>query len=351
MSSAAEVSVDRVARVRVARVRVARKRRSSWRGRLAVRGLFALSAVLTRLPERPSMRIAWWLGGVLYRVQPERRRLVRANLERVCMYLVHENMANQATAAAARDGRALDKLTRAAFGHYVRSYVESATLKRYTSPAQLARVVPDDEKIVNESFPPGRSGPTIVVGLHFGALEIPALWAGARGVPVLAPMETVADPDIQSYFERTRGSTGIKVVPLEGAAAKIRAALANNETVALVADRALSGSGARVELFGAPARLPVGPAVLALETGAPTWIVAARRAGARYLTRIERLELPPTGTPRERLAAFVAAQVTGFERVIADAPEQWWTLFFQIWDDLPARPQEPESEPEPGPHA
>ena len=337
MTSAVDVSVDRVARVRVPR-----KRRSSWRGRIAARGLFALSAVLTQLPEQPLTRLAWWIGGVVYRVQPARRRLVRANLERVCTYLVSQDMANPVTAAAARDGRALDRLTRAAFGHYLRSYLEGATLQRYASQAQLARVVPDDERIANEAFPPGRTGPAIVVGMHFGALEIPALWATARGVPIVAPMETVADPDIQSYFERTRSNSGIKVVPLEGAAAKVRAALANNETVALVADRALSGNGARVALFGAPARLPAGPAVLALETGAPTWVVATRRAGAKYLTRIEHLELQPTGTPRERLAAFVVEQVAAFERVIADAPEQWWTLFFPIWDDLPARP-EPES--------
>ena len=51
-------------------------------------------------------------------------------------------------------------------------------------------------------------------------------------------------------------------------------------------------------LFGAPARLPAGPAVLALETGAPTWVVATRRAGAQYRTRIEHLAMPATGSPR-----------------------------------------------------
>ena len=147
-------------------------------------------------------------------------------------------------------------------------------------------------------------------------------------------METVADPDIQAYFERSRGGTGLRVVPLEGAAAKVRDALAHNETVALVADRALSGSGARVELFGAPTRLPAGPALLALESKAPTWVVAARRAGAQYPTRIERLDVPRNGTPKERVAELMTAQVRTFERVIADAPEQWWTLFFPIWDDI-----------------
>jgi lauroyl/myristoyl acyltransferase len=315
----------------------ARKPGRTWRGRLTVRALFALSAVLTRLPERPLGRVAWAVGGLLYRVQPERRRLVRANLERVCTYLVEHDLGGPRTAAAAHDGHALDKLTRVAFGHYARGYLEGATLQRYASKDQLARVVPDDAALANEAFPIGRTGPTIVIGLHFGSVEIPALWATARGVPITAPMETVADPDIQSYFERSRGSTGLKVVPLEGAGTKARAALARNETVALVADRPLSGSGTRVTLFGAPARLPAGPGVLALETGAPTWVVAARRAGAQYRTRIERVTMPETGSAKARITGFVDAQVEAFERVIADAPEQWWTLFFQIWDDIPAK--------------
>jgi KDO2-lipid IV(A) lauroyltransferase len=323
------------------RLDVPRPRRGrSLRGRLTRLGLTVLSGTLTRLPERPLASAAWFIGGLLYRLQPGRRRLVHDNLERVVKYLAAHDMANPDATAAAVDGRALDRLTRAAFGHYVRSYFEGATLQRFKSPAQLARVVPDDEQHAAQAFPTGRTGPTIVVGLHFGAVEIPALWATSRGVPVTAPMETVSDPDIQSYFERTRGGTGLKVVPLEGAAAAVRGALARNETVALVADRALRGSGARVEVFGAPTRLPAGPAVLALETGAPTWVVATRRAGSAYKTRLERLAVPTSGTPKERINAFAAAQVAAFERVVADAPEQWWTVFFQIWDDIPAQAAE-----------
>ena len=98
------------------------------------------------------------------------------------------------------------------------------------------------------------------------------------------------------------------------------------------ADRAVSGGGARVELFGAPARLPLGPAVLALESGAPAWAVAVRRTGlGTYATRVEPLAVPAGGSRRERLAAFLDAQARTFERLIADAPEQWWTLFFPIW--------------------
>ena len=74
--------------------------------------------------------------------------------------------------------------------------------------------------------------------------------------------------------------------------------------------------------------------MISVETKLPTWVVATRRAGAEYRTRIERLDPPRTGTPKERVAAFMSAEVAAFERIIADAPEQWWTLFFPIWDDI-----------------
>ena len=92
-------------------------------------------------------------------------------------------------------------------------------------------------------------------------------------------METVSNPDLQTYFKRSREKAGIRLIPTEGAARLLRDRLNAGETVGVVADRLVAGSGTRVEFFGAPARLPLGPAVLALETGAPAWAIATRRVG------------------------------------------------------------------------
>ena len=106
------------------------------------------------------------------------------------------------------------------------------------------------------------------------------------------------------------------------------------EAVALVADRLIGGSGTRVQLFGAPARLPAGPAILAVETGAPMYALAVhRRAPGEWVGRVERLDVPGDGPRRERLHATLDAQVRAFERFIADAPDQWWTLLFRIWEE------------------
>ena len=141
------------ARARGARRLVRSRSRGSLRGRLLARGLFALSGVLTRLPERPLTRVRVGPGWRAVSAQPARRRLVRANLERVCLISGRtRTWRHRRTAAAARDGRALDSLTRAAFGHYVRSYLEGATLQRYATAEQLARVVPDDAALARGRF-------------------------------------------------------------------------------------------------------------------------------------------------------------------------------------------------------
>jgi len=317
-----------------------RSARARSRGsRLPTRLLIAAANMMRHLPDGPLHRAADLLGGVLYRVQPARRRLVRDNLGRVCRWLVEHDMAGPAAAAAARDGRALDRLVRAAFGHYLRGYLESAILPAYGSDARLDRVQADDPRLALEAFPPGQPGPLIIVGLHFGAIEIPGLWATKRlGARITAPMETIGDPALQAYFERARAETGMKVISLDGAATGLRAALGRGEMVALVADRSVGGSGTSVTLFGAPARLPAGPAVLALETGAPAWLIVTRRSGwGEYRSRLERIVPDTSGeTRRERLAAFMAAEARAFERAIADAPEQWWTVFFPIWSPTAA---------------
>jgi KDO2-lipid IV(A) lauroyltransferase len=322
-------------------VTVAAQARALPRTGFRTRALILATKLLQRVPTSLSHRVAYALGGVLYRIQGARRRLVRANLERVVNWLVAHDMANERTKAAAEDPRALDRLTRAAFGHYVRGYLESAILPVYGRKSKLEHVQADDWGIADKAFksgPNGQSGRLIIVGLHLGAIEIPGLWATRTlGARITAPMETIGDAGLQAYFERARAETGINVIPTLGAASELRAALGRDEIVALVADRAVGGVGSAVELFGAPARLPAGPALLSHETGAPAWLIVTRRVGwSDYRSRIEQIE-PATQdgqSRRDRLSAFLDAEARAFERAIADAPEQWWTLFFQIWPDI-----------------
>ena len=308
------------------------------RGTLRQRGgaalLSGLSWLACRLPEAPLVRFAELAGELWYRLDRRRAAQARRNLARVATWLAAHEQGDAQVRAATRDPAALERLVRAAFRHYARYYVDLARAPSYT-PAYLAdrfRVEQPDN--LREAFQPGVG--VMFVGLHFGALELQAYVAAVHaGQPLVSPMETVDNPAMQRYFARTRGAIGIRIVNLREARRELTAALRTGSPVGIVADRDLTGGGMPTMLFGAPASLPLGPALLAVETGAPAWITAVRRLPhCRYVGRIERLAIPSTGSRRARVEAVLDAQARAFEREIAVAPEQWWAVFFPIWPDL-----------------
>ena len=76
--------------------------------------------------------------------------------------------------------------------------------------------------------------------------------------------------------------------------------------------------------------------MLAVESGVPAYVVGVRRSGiGRYRGR-----LAPVAGPGGRAPAAsgstgtMTALAASFERIIEDAPEQWWAVFFPIWPDL-----------------
>jgi KDO2-lipid IV(A) lauroyltransferase len=177
----------------------------------------------------------------------------------------------------------------------------------------------------------------IFIGLHFGSLELPGLLLASRVGGAVAPMETIDDPGLQDWFVRTRGAMGIRIVGLREARRELQAALRNGTSVGLVGDRDLTGGGIMTKLFGAPANLPLGPAMLAVESGATPYVVGVRRTTpGHYIGWLETIVVPAAGSRRERVTATTAAMAAAFERVVATAPEQWWAVFFPIWPDLEA---------------
>jgi len=298
--------------------------------------LRALSWLAVRLPEGPLTRLADVAGTAWYRLAPARAAQARRNLARVAAALATTETAPPGIRAAATDPRALEHLVRSAFRHNARYYLEVARVPALRARDIDERLMIETPDVVTEAFSSGT--PVIFVGLHFGAIELPARFLAARVGQAVAPMETIDDPALQAWFVRTRGASGIRIVGLREARRALLAALREGISVGLVGDRDLTGGGVPVTLFGAPATLPLGPAMLALESGAPLYVVGVRRSGSgRYRGRLEPVAVPAEGTRRERIMATTAALAGAFERVVADAPEQWWAVFFPIWPDLETR--------------
>jgi KDO2-lipid IV(A) lauroyltransferase len=287
------------------------------------------------LPERPLVGAAEIAGNLWYRATPARAARARRNLHRVATWLDDHDRGTPLARSAANDSRALERLVREAYRHAARYYLEVARTPALTAAYLEERIEVETPEGVAEAFIPGR--PSIFVGLHFGAIELPALFLAVRVGGAVAPMETLTDPDLQDWFVRTRGAVGVRIVGLREARRELTVALRGGTSVGLVGDRDLTGGGTLTELFGAPARLPLGPALLAVETGAPVFVSAVRRAaGGRYRGAVERVDVPAEGSRRERATIATERIARAFERVIERAPEQWWAVFFPIWPDLEA---------------
>ena len=305
--------------------------------RAAFRALLGLLALARRLPDKPIYRVAFTLGRGLYLLMPVRRKQVRRNLSRVCAWLVQEGRASASVAHAVTDEAAMDRLVRAAFGHWVLGYAEAALGPQYSRAELRRRVVLTDPALTEEALAvrdPGEIGP-IHVAIHFGSLDLSALY-GARAGDVLftGPMEEVTQPLARAYFDHVRGELGATIVPIEGAAPHLVAALERGEAAGLVADRNVLGRGSAVDLFGAPARLPIGPAVLSAQTGATIYLQAIERTKpGEWIGHTEAIRPDPEAPRRTVTRTLLEQEARAIERIVGRAPEQWTTLFFVIWKD------------------
>jgi KDO2-lipid IV(A) lauroyltransferase len=175
----------------------------------------------------------------------------------------------------------------------------------------------------------------LLVGLHFGTIELPGFLALRRIGQVVAPMESLRNERIQAYMKRTRGVIGVRILTIEEAGPELLAVLRRNEPIGIIADRDLTGSGIEVELFGARTKIPAGPALLATETGAPAYVSGVRRVGpGRYRGVLWPVPTPAGLSRRERSRSMAREEARLFERVISDAPDQWLAVFHPIWPDL-----------------
>jgi phosphatidylinositol dimannoside acyltransferase len=321
-------------------LRAAPKPRDAARGTLGQRAratvLSAVSWLACRLPEGPQTAGAELVGRVLYRTSTARAARVRRNLRRVVGHLATTDMADDRIRAAASDPRALERLVRAVFRHQARYYLEILRAPGLDGRIFDERLVVETPELVDAALAGTKRA--IFISGHLGPIELPGLYlAYHSGRRITAPMETLGDPALQRWFERTRSAFGVRIIGLREARRELMSELRNGESVGLVADRDISGGGMDVTLFGSPAPLPVGPAFLATETDAPLYLAGIWRVGKRgYRGRLVEVPVTREGSRRERIAGTLEAEARALERMIANAPEQWLAVLFPIWPDLEA---------------
>jgi KDO2-lipid IV(A) lauroyltransferase len=135
-------------------------------------------------------------------------------------------------------------------------------------------------------------------------------------------------------FVAYRESLGMEVIPLTGGpdvAGVLQERLRAGGLVALLADRELGEGGLEVDLLGEPARLPAGPAMLALRTGAVLLPVVSW-----YDSTHTRLQfLPPLTTSEPRVRDGVKDLTQQWATIVGDAARHHscdWHMLQQVWN-------------------
>jgi phosphatidylinositol dimannoside acyltransferase len=284
-------------------------------------GLNLADLILSALPARIAYAFADLAGDLWYVVAPARRRLVGANLARVC-----------AATGRPTSGRAFTKLLRSSFRNHARYYVELLRVPHY--PLDLiAKHVDVPEWQAFDAALRGRPG--VLVTCHLGNFEPFGSFAASRGYRPLAPIEEIEPRELFEFLASRRGAGRIDLVAVRESTRPLIRRLRDNGLVGIIGDRDLAGDGRTVVMFGHPTTMPIGPAWLAVSHRATLIVGRCLRIGPdRFRAEGEQLEIPASGDRRADTAILVELIAARFERDIGEAPDQWWGAFQPFWPDL-----------------
>ena len=299
----------------MSRGETARETAAYW----AYRGLEKLAM---SLPERLGGRLFSAFGGLAYRTMDGVRATVAANQARV----LGLDLADERVLLS----------TREAFDLYARYWYDTFRIRALPRETVNARTEMVDVHHIEEALEKGCG--CICALPHMGNWDLAGHYLAANGYPLASVAEELKPPRLSELFLRHREELGIRIIPLTKhghVGQQLKQLLAENWIVALVADRDLTGRGIEVEMFGSVRRIPAGPALLSLTSGAPVLVCPVYTLPHGWQVQIgSPLELERTGDTRADVTALSRAMAAEFERAIAAKPADWH-MFQPGWDLAP----------------
>jgi KDO2-lipid IV(A) lauroyltransferase len=233
----------------------------------------------------------------------------------------------------------LQELVRAGLRSYARYWVEAFRLpgrsrEQLRDGFRLAR-----SELLQEAVDAGTGG--VVALPHAGNWDAAGAWAVASGWSLTAVAERLRPERLYERFVAYRQGLGIHVIPLRGGGQPpldaLAAALRDNHLVALLADRDLSARGIEVSFFGGRTRMPAGPAILALRTGAPLFVASMWYEPERPCGHLHGpLPVPPDGPFGDRVRLLTQRVADQLAAGIAAHPGDWHMLQKMWLDPAPS---------------
>jgi KDO2-lipid IV(A) lauroyltransferase len=281
---------------------------------------WGVCALSKSLPRSLSYAVARPIADAFYRWDDAGREAVKANL-RTILGAGGVAPTEEAVCRTARD-------TFRNFGKYLADFF------RYRRPSDVA-IQPlfrlDGIEHYRQAVALNRG--VLALSAHLGNWEMSALVLHSLGHQLNAVVLPQRRERVERLLARYRARRGARLLPLgRGTAAAIVSCLNRREFVGLLADKDFTTHNRQVPFFGRPTRLPHGPAVLAIKTGAPilpAFII--RRDDDGFLVRFYPPILARPDDSAERLQMGIARVL---EEVIGEFPAQWF-MFTDFWAGPP----------------
>lgn len=258
-------------------------------------------------------RIADWL----YRKNSKPVQRLRSNYRRV-----HPDVSTDL----------LETLVKEGMRSYLRYWCDTFRLPSWSRQQTLETVRVDNEQYLRNPLLDGRG---VVVSLpHAGNWDHAGAYFCASGAPLVTVAEHLKPEKLFAKFLAYRHSIGMEVLDANARSLAILSQrLRNNRLVALVADRDLSNNGVEVTFLDGPSRMPPGPALLAIATGAPliTAFVRYERNGIHIIFG-EEIPVPSDGDQQSKIARMTQECANRFGKHIREYTSDWHMLQ-RIWID------------------
>jgi len=232
------------------------------------------------------------------------------------------------------DERTISLAARSSFRNFGKYVVDFIHFLDATPQEVRRRIVFDDELDRIKAIMAEKKG-VIFITLHFGNWDMGAAGLSAYGFPVNVVAETFPHPAMNSLVQGSRRHLGMKVTPMEKVGPSVIRALRRGEMLCLLIDVPEPGGTVRVDFFGAPTEVPVGPARIALRSGArPMPAILLRVKGKEEMIRpVVDFDLAPerSGDEEEDAQRLTQAIMSSLERLIRIDPNQWF-IFHDMWN-------------------
>jgi lauroyl/myristoyl acyltransferase len=236
----------------------------------------------------------------------------------------------------------LDALVRAGMRSYLRYWCDSFRLPDRSVDDLIhgVRVVGIDP--VRAQLQAGRSA-VVFLG-HLGNWDFAGAWSTTQLAPVTTVAERLKPEELFDEFLAFREGLGMRIIPLTGGSDVFREltkACRAGALVALLADRDLTNGGIEVDFCGERARMAVGPAALAVNTGAvlyPGMVHYERQPQGRgwrtVVTFHDAVTPPEQGTSREKIQAMTQTCADVLSEGVREHTHDWHMMQRVFTKDL-----------------